>query len=130
MTTSTTFQVPPTPTGVYTIAIGGSGGSGGILNGSSITTPPVPYVDHTITGETIAVEHVTQIYHDIPFSKEDEAHIKATLMEKLVHELFKSKHIEFTRMKKVDSDEMIYRARIHAVPDTQVRLIRELKNAK
>ena len=128
MTTSTTFEVPPTPTGVYTIAIGGSGGGGGIL--SSITTPPVPYVDHTITGETIAVEHITPIYSDISFSKEDEAVIKAELMQKMVHELFKSKHIEFTRMKKVDSDETIYRARIHAVPDTQVRLLREIKSAK
>jgi hypothetical protein len=51
-------------------------------------------------------------------------------MEKIVHELFRSRHIEFTRVKKVDSDEMIYRARIHAVPDTQVRIIRELKSAK
>jgi hypothetical protein len=128
MDTDNKIQISPTHKGPYTISVGGSGGSGGIL--SSITTPPVPYVDHTITGEMIAVEHITPIYRDIPFSKEDEAHIKATLIEKLVHELFKSKHIEFTRMKKVDSDEMIYRARIHAVPDTQVRLIRELKNAK
>jgi len=126
MTTDTTFQVPPNPTGIYNISVG-TGGGGGVL--SSIPSP-VTYVDHTITGETIAVEHVTPIYSDIAFSKEDEAVIKAELMEKMVHELFRSKHIEFTRMKKVDSDEMIYRARIHSVPDTQVRLIRELKIAK
>ena len=128
MATENTIQVSPNPTGVYTIAIGGSGGGGGIL--STITTPPVPYVDHTITGQTIAVEYITPIYSDAAFSKEDEAVIKAELMEKLVHQLFKEKHIEFTRVKKVDSDEMIYRARIHVVPDTQVRLIRELKSAK
>ena len=126
MTTNATFQVPPSPTGIYSISVG-TGGGGGVL--SSIPSP-VTYVDHTITGETITVEHRTPIYSDISFSKEDEAVIKAELMEKMVHELFRSKHIEFTRVKKVDSDEMIYRARIHAVPDTQVRLIRELKSAK
>jgi hypothetical protein len=123
MTTDTTFVVPPSPTGIYSISVG-TGGGGGVL--SSIRN----FVDHTITGETITVEHRTPIYSDISFSKEDEAVIKAELMEKIVHELFRSRHIEFTRVKKVDSDEMIYRARIHAVPDTQVRLIRELKSAK
>jgi len=139
MTTNATFEVPPSPTGIYTISVGSGGGGGtlGTVSGvggggllSSITNPPVTYVDHTITGETISVEQVNPIYSDIPFSKEDEAQIKAELMQRLVHELFKSKHIEFTRMKKVDSDEMIYRARIHAVPDTQVRLLREIKSAK
>jgi hypothetical protein len=122
MTTNATFQVPPNPTGIYSISVG-TGGGGGVL--SSIPN----FVDHTITGETITVEHIIPIY-SIPSSKEDEASIKAELMEKIVHELFRSRHIEFTRVKKVDSDEMIYRARIHAVPDTQVRLIRELKSAK
>lgn len=122
MTTNATFQVPPNPTGIYSISVG-TGGGGGVL--SSIPN----FVDHTITGETITVEHIIPIY-SIPSSKEDEASIKSELMEKIVHELFRSRHIEFTRVKKVDSDEMIYRARIHAVPDTQVRLIRELKSAK
>ena len=122
MTTNATFEVPSSPTKTYSISVGTSGG-GGVL--SSIPN----FVDHTITGETITVEHIIPIY-SIPSSKEDEASIKAELMEKIVHELFRSRHIEFTRVKKVDSDEMIYRARIHAVPDTQVRLIRELKSAK
>jgi hypothetical protein len=122
MTTNTTFVVPSSPTKTYSISVG-TGGGGGVL--SSIPN----FVDHTITGETITVEHIIPIY-SIPSSKEDEASIKAELMEKIVHELFRSRHIEFTRVKKVDSDEMIYRARIHAVPDTQVRLIRELKSAK
>jgi len=122
MTTNVTLQVPPNPTGIYSISVG-TGGGGGVS--SSIPN----FVDHTITGETITVEHIIPIY-SIPSSKEDEASIKAELMEKIVHELFRSRHIEFTRVKKVDSDEMIYRARIHAVPDTQVRLIRELKSAK
>jgi hypothetical protein len=154
MTTDTTFVVPPNPTGIYSISVGtgggggtlgtvsGVGGGGIVNNGSGITLPPPhPYhyddsvlnhfiKDHEIQGQTLTVEHIRPIYSDIAFSKEDEAVIKAELMEKIVHELFKAKCIEFTRMKKVDSDEMIYRARIHAVPDTQVRIIRELKSAK
>jgi hypothetical protein len=33
-------------------------------------------------------------------------------------------------MESVDTDEMVYRARIHVVPDTQVRIIREFKDAR
>ena len=125
MTTGTTFEVPPTPTGVYTIAIGGSGGgSGGIL--SSITTPPVPYVDHTITGQTIMAEYV----FPPDYKGMNESEIKGLLIEKLSHELYKAGNVEFTRMERHETNEMVFRARIHAVPDTQVRLIRELKSAK
>ena len=128
MTTGTTFEVPPTPTGVYTIAIGGSGGGGGIL--SSITTPPVPYVDHPITGETIIVEHAVLVSDliDAPYGFKDQ--MKQVLVKKLVDEMFKKGYIEFTQMEKHETKERLFRARIHAVPDTQVRLIRELKNAK
>lgn len=123
------------------ISVSGVSGFGTVNNGSGITRPPphlYPYddsvlnhfiKDHEIQGQTITVEHIRPIYSDIAFSKEDEATIKAELMEKIVHELFRAKCIEFTRMKAADSDEMVYRARIHVVPDTQVRIIRELKNA-
>ena len=47
-----------------------------------------------------------------------------------MHEMYRQKNIEFTQMKKVETDEMVYRARIHVVPDTQVRIIRELKDAR
>ena len=157
MTTDTTFVVPPNPTGIYTISVGagGGGGSGGtfgavgggtgssgiVNNGSGITRPPphlYPYddsvlnhfiKDHEIQGRTFTAQYTTQIYSDIEVTKEDEAAIKAELMEKIMHELFKEKYIEFTKTKVADSVEIIYRARIHAVPDTQVRIIRELKNA-
>ena len=128
MTTDTTFVVPPNPTGIYTIPVGGGGGSG------KFSTIPDPLnnniiVDHTITGRTFTAEYTTPIYTSIELTKEDEAVIKAELMEKIVHELFKEKYIEFTKVRAAQSDEIIYRARVHAVPDTQVRIIRELKNA-
>ena len=157
MAKNMTVQVPPSPTGIYTISVGagGGGGSGGtfgavgggtgssgiVNNGSGITRPPphlYPYddsvlnhfiKDHEIQGRTFTSEYTTQIYSDIEVTKEDEANIKAALMEKIVHELFKEKYIEFTKTRVADSVEIIYRARIHAVPDTQVRIIRELKSA-
>jgi len=160
MAKNMTVQVPPSPTGIYTISVGAGGGGGtfsdvggsGILvagvggfgtvnNGSGITRPPphlYPYddsvlnhfiKDHEIQGRTFTAEYTTQIYSDIEVTKEDEANIKAALMEKIVHELFKEKYIEFTKTRVADSVEIIYRARIHAVPDTQVRIIRELKSA-
>ena len=124
------------------ISVSGVGGFGTVNNDSGITLPPpVPYQyddsvlnhfikDHEIQGQTLTVEHITPIYTSIELTKEDEAVIKAELMEKIVHELFRAKCIEFTKMRAADSDEIVYRARIHAVPDTQVRLIRELKSAK
>ena len=44
--------------------------------------------------------------------------------------MFKTNHIEFTRMERHETNEMVFRARIHVVPDTQVRIIRELKDAR
>ena len=91
MATDTTFVVPPNPTGIYTIPIGVGGGGG------TFSTIPDPLnnniiVDHTITGRTFTAEHITPIYSDIELTKEDEAVIKAELMEKIVHELFKEKY--------------------------------------
>jgi hypothetical protein len=53
--------------------------------------------------------------------------MKSLLIEKLVQELVKGKCIEFTQEKLHHVDEMVFRVRVHAVPDTQVRIIREMK---
>ena len=139
MAKNSTFVVPPNPTGVYTIsvgtgggggtfgAIGGTGGSGIVNNGSGITkVSSRMVVDHEITGQTIMAEYILPPdYHGMPAPD-----IKGLLVEKLVHEMYKQKNIEFTRMESVETGEMVYRARIHVVPDTQVRIIRELKDAR
>jgi hypothetical protein len=134
MAKNSTFTVPPNPTGVYTIAVGVGGGGGtsmGDLNRippHMITDSSVAHniVDHQIEGQTIFAEYI------LPpnYLGMTESEIKGLLIEKLMHELYKQKYIEFTQMKRVETDEMIYRARIHAVPDTQVRIIRELKDAR
>ena len=133
MAKNSTFTVPPNPTGIYTISVG-KGGSGGTSMGDLNRTPPHMIddgvitnriVDRTIQGQTIMAEYV------LPpnYLGMTEAEIKGLLIEKLVHEMYRQKNIEFTQMKRVETDEMVYRARIHVVPDTQVRIIRELKDA-
>ena len=127
--TTGTLKIDPNSTGVYTIAIGhgGSGGSDILSNGSGVTkVSSRMVVDHEITGQTIFAEYILPPnYHGMT-----EAEIKGLLIEKLVHELYRQKNIEFTQMKRMETEEMVYRARIHVVPDTQVRIIRELKDAR
>ena len=121
--TTGTLKIDPNSTGVYTIAVG-HGGGGGTSMGDLNRTPPhmiQDIVDHQITGQTVMVEYI------LPpnYLGMNESEIKGLLMEKLVHEMFKHKTIEFTRMESVDTDEMVYRARIHVVPDTQIRILRQ-----
>ena len=134
MAKNSTFTVPPNPTGVYTIAVG-VGGGGGTSMGDLSRTPPHfidpsvlthNIVDHQIEGQTIFAEYI------LPpnYLGMTESEIKGLLIEKLMHELYTQKNIEFTQMKRLETDEMVYRARIHVVPDTQVRIIRELKDAR
>ena len=119
--TTGTLKIDPNSTGVYTIAVGHGGGGGSITKVSSRMV-----VDHEITGQTIFAEYILPPnYHGMT-----EAEIKGLLIEKLVHEMYRQKNIEFTQMKRVETDEMVYRARIHVVPDTQVRIIREFKDAR
>jgi len=152
------FKVPKGVTTVTVGPIlGGSGGSGGsgadnfVLGGGggSIGTNKIPahlivdssiggyplsasinqnFVDHTITGQTIMAEHTYP--GDVGDGRYTEDHIKQLLMNKLMDEMFKTNHIEFTRMERYETNEMVFRARIHVVPDTQVRIIRELKDAR
>ena len=128
MAKNLTFQVPPNPTGVYSIPVG-VGGGGGTSMGDLNRMPPhmiQDIVDHTITGQTIFAEYI------LPpnYLGMTESEIKGLLIEKLVHEMYRQKNIEFTQMKRMETDEMVYRARIHVVPDTQVRIIREIKDAR
>ena len=134
MAKHSTFTVPKSDTGVYTIAVG-VGGGGGTSMGDLNRTPPQfidpsvlahNIVDHQIEGQTIFAEYI------LPpdYLGMTESEIKGLLIEKLTHEMYRQKHIEFTQMKRMDTNEMVYRARIHVVPDTQVRIIREIKDAR
>ena len=51
--------------------------------------------------------------------------IKKELMNMLVKELFNNKNIEFTKMQAPHTGDWTFHARIFAVPDTQVRILRQ-----
>jgi hypothetical protein len=136
-----TFQVPKSPTGIYTIPVG-VGGGGGTSMGDLNRTPPAwvdPSVlehfikDYAIQGETITVSsHIN--HRDIEYSaisdKDVQDGIKRGLLNLLVEKLWNSNMIEFTQQRQVTEDGTMFRARIHVVPDTQVRIIREIKDAR
>ena len=135
MAKHSTFTVPPNPMGIYTVSIG-TGGSGGTSMGDLNRTPQHmiydDIVDHEITGETITASY--QISHAELFTPncdpEDVKYgIKKILIGKIAEKLFESKMIEFTQQEQVTEDAVMFRARIHVTPDTQVRIIRELKDA-
>ena len=50
--------------------------------------------------------------------------IKKNLVAKLVDKLMESNHIEFTKQPDPRDMSLTYRARIFAVPDTDIQLIR------
>ena len=90
-------------------------------------------VDHEITGQTITVSsHIKHSDIDLASisDKDVQDGIKRGLLKLLVEKLFESCMIEFTRQEQVTEDATFFRARIHVVPDTQVRIIRELKDAR
>jgi hypothetical protein len=127
-----TFQVPPNPTGIYTIPVG-VGGGGGTSMGDLNRTPPHFIRDYAIQGQTITVSsHINHrdVEHSAISDKDVQDGIKRGLLNLLVEKLWNSNMIEFTQQKQVTEDGTMFRARIHVTPDTQVRVIRELKNAR
>lgn len=140
MAIDVTFTVPKSNTGIYSIPIGVGGGGGSGLSNSSIGPGKFPahlyddsvlhhfLKDHQIQGQTVMVEFRTPMEQlDRPLSEKT---IKERLVRGLVDEIAKAKCIEFTQMARHDINEMVFRARVHVVPDTQVRIIRELKDAR
>ena len=139
MAIDVTFTVPKSNTGIYSIPIG-VGGGGGVLSNASIGPGKFPahlyddsvlhhfIKDHQITGQTVMVEFRTPMEQfDRPLTEKD---IKERLVRGLIDEIVKAKCIEFTQMARRDINEMVFLARVHVVPDTQVRIIRELQDAR
>lgn len=139
MAIDVTFTVPKSNTSVYSIPIG-VGGGGGVLSNATIGPGKFPahlyddsvlhhfIKDHQIQGQTVMIEFRTPMEQfDRPLTEKD---IKERLVRGLIDEIVKAKCIEFTQMARHDINEMVYRARVHVVPDTQVRIIRELKDAR
>ena len=93
----------------------------GLISNSSITSQ----YPHSIQGKMYLVEYVVPENLSAMTYQLDEDAIKRKLIEDLVTELFLKKSIEFTKARDASQSKTVYRARIFAVPDTMVRVIRE-----
>jgi hypothetical protein len=54
--------------------------------------------------------------------------IKKELLNRLAEELMYNNQVEFTSQPDITTGTIHYRARVYAVPDTQVKIVRELVN--
>ena len=93
---------------------------------NTITNGIVSIAEHTIQGQTI-YEELRVVKEQVEDAFGDERQFKELLVKKLVDKMFKSNCIEFTKAEDVYTGEVIFRARIFAVPDTKVRILRESK---
>jgi hypothetical protein len=135
MAKNSTFTVPPNPMGIYTVSIGtgGGGGSGMFSQTSFGSNVSDSFIDHQITGETITASYYVthaELFTSNCDSEDVKYGIKKILIGKIAEKLFESSMIEFTQQEQVTEDATMFRARIHVTPDTQVRIIRELKDAR
>ena len=104
-------------TTVPTVLINGNG----LISNSSVTSQYV----HSIQGQMYLAEYVVPENLSVMTYQLNEDAIKRKLIEELVTELFLKKAIEFTKAHDASQSKTVYRARIFAVPDTMVRVIRE-----
>lgn len=112
-TYGSTLNVTSTPAGTNTW-----------FNTISNSTTNVSVCDR-VKGDMIAVEMTERDLFPLTSSmSNDNEIIKKNLVAKLVDKLMESNHIEFTKQPDPQNMSLTYRARIFAVPDTDIQLIR------
>ena len=88
-------------------------------------------IDHTIQGKMFGASMTIPEYErEVILSGADgELEIKRRLIDKLIGELYKNMNcVEFTKMNDMMTLETHYKARMFLVPDSQVRIIRQVYN--
>jgi len=102
----------------------GSGGMTYWTNNTSVSTVPPLGKEYAIQGQMFVTNYIVDNVHlqDHAVNLDD---IKKRLVNQLTEELFQSKLVEFTKSEDWVNDKKIFRARIFAVPDTMVRILRE-----
>lgn len=102
-------------------------GTNAWFNTISNSTANVSVCDR-VKGDMIAVEMTERDLFSLGISwsstSQDNEIIKKNLVAKLVDKLMESNHIEFTKQPDPQNMSLTYRARIFAVPDTDIQLIR------
>ena len=83
-------------------------------------------VDHAIQGQLIQAKFELSAIQNMAntFTEEE---IKKELIGKLLYEMWNKDCIEFTRQHDIESDRTIFRARIYAVYNDDVKILRENK---
>lgn len=89
------------------------------------TATTIAPTHHSIQGKMLVANYVIPEY-EWQSRPLDPTEIKMRLMEELTKKMFEDKNIEFTRVQDSSSFDHKFYARIYVVPDTQVRIIREL----
>lgn len=118
ITSITSIQAP----GNWTVS-----GTNGI-SGRQIQNVWVDEYSDTIKGEMITVSHTLSDLEaslDTTPVNEFRNKIKSILLEKLIEELKKSNTIEFTSTNDPKNHQTVFKARIFATPDSQVRILRK-----
>ena len=103
----------------------GSGGMTYWTNNTGVSSVPTQFgKEYVIQGQMFVTNYIVDNVHlqDHAVSPDD---IKKRLVNQLTEELFQSKLVEFTRSEDYVNGQKIFRARIFAVPDTMVRILRE-----
>jgi len=102
-------------------------GSGTIIN-ANWNNGTINQKEYHIQGKMVVVSRIYDFSHRMNSSLDDDAYndvIKKQLIQDMVNELWKNKHIEFTKTEDPSQHAYMYRARVCTVPDTQVRILRE-----
>lgn len=114
----------------------GSGGAGGIISVDGYDTigvngnfsSAVNVTQNAIEGRMFKSSYTVSEFEKLQFTGDEnqwKEHVKKVLTQKLADELMKERYIEFTRMDEYTvTGGTQYAARMFAVPDGQVRLLR------
>lgn len=106
------------PTGVGT----------GTITTANWNNATINHKEYHIQGKMVVVSRSYDFAHRMNSTLDDDAYndvIKKQLIQDMVNELWKNKHIEFTKTEDPRQHAYMYRARVCTVPDTQVRILRE-----
>jgi hypothetical protein len=89
-----------------------------------VTPSLMKHSDDPIQGEPVIVSLTLSTYDALNSSRINETTIKKELVDKIAKCLYNSKMIEFTKQENLATNEFIFKARIFAVPDDKVRMLR------
>lgn len=122
------IKINPSIDGPYTVAIGGSGGTGllsAINNGTTTIQGGTKIQGKMIHVEkTYSIDEIERLgLNTIPHAYHDR--IKAELIELLMAKIIQSKCVEFTKQDNFMENSVKFRARVFVTPDDMIRILRE-----